>query len=252
MRADRQPATLLCLHGWGLNGAVWKPLADELGDRARVCAPDLPGHGSRAAEGRLGGLDALADELAAELDPPVTVVGWSLGGLVALRLAERYRAQVSGVVLVAATPRFVQADDWPHAMAADVLAAFARDLSGDYRATLNRFLALQFLGLPERAAGLRDMKARCLQAPPHPLALAQGLDMLRETDLRAGFAALEQPVSVVLGAADTLVPAAVGDDLRRLRPETDIRVVQGAGHAPLLTHPRSLANVILEMPGARD
>jgi pimeloyl-[acyl-carrier protein] methyl ester esterase len=242
---------VLCLHGWGLNATVWEPLAGCLEGRARVHAPDLPGHGSRAAEGGLGDLDSVADRLAAELEGPAVVAGWSLGGLFALRLAERHPQRIAGVVLVAATPRFVRSADWPHATAPDVLAAFAGDLSQDFRGTLTRFLALQYLGLPERAAGLRDMKTRCLRSPPHPQALAEGLEILRDTDLRASFGALPMPVSAVLGQSDRLVPAAAASDLQRLRPGMAVRVIPGAGHAPLLTHPEAVAQAILEATHGR-
>lgn len=249
MSAEVKPA-LLCLHGWGLNAAVWEPLAEQLAGRARLLAPDLPGHGARAGEGRFGDLGSAADDLAAGLDGPVTVVGWSLGGLLALDMAQRYPARVVRVVLVAATPRFVQAADWPHAVQAEVLADFARDLSWDCRATLTRFLALQVHGVPGRAMSLRDLKARCLQALPHPRALAEGLEVLRDSDLRSRFAALKIPVSAVLGALDTLVPRAVADDLRRLRPGMPVEVLPGAGHAPLLSHADALAERIME--SARD
>jgi pimeloyl-[acyl-carrier protein] methyl ester esterase len=236
---------MLCLHGWGLNAAVWEPLAASLPAAARLLAPDLPGHGTRASEGRFGGLEEAADRMAALLDGPATVVGWSLGGLLALTLAGRHPGKVARVVLVAATPRFVQAPDWPCAMRPEVLDAFARDLAVDYRATLTRFLALQVHGVPERAQTLRALKARCLQAPPHPKALAEGLEILRDTDLRPVLTLLQMPVHAVLGSLDTLVPAAVAGDLRRMRPGMAVAVLSGAGHAPLLSHPAQLAEFLV-------
>jgi pimeloyl-[acyl-carrier protein] methyl ester esterase len=244
---DEGTPGLLCLHGWGLNAAVWEPLAASLPGGVQVLAPDLPGHGARASEARFGGLDEAADRMAALLDAPATVVGWSLGGLLALTLAGRHPGKVARVVLVAATPRFVRASDWPCAMRPEVLDAFARDLALDYRATLTRFLALQVHGLPERAQTLRALKARCLQAPPHPKALAEGLDILRDTDLRPLLAALEMPVHAVLGSLDTLVPSAVAGELRRLRPGIRVAVLAGAGHAPLLSHPAQVAEFLTEV-----
>ncbi len=51
--------------------------------------------------------------------PRALWLGWSLGGLVALRAALDYPANVRGLVMIASSPRFVSAPDWPHGVAAD-------------------------------------------------------------------------------------------------------------------------------------
>ena len=101
--------TLVLLHGWGDSADTWRPLMDRLGrvDRAAV-AVDLPGFGTA---GRLGPgamlpqLDAFAGELvervAEESGEDVVVAGNSLGGVVALRLAERADLPLAGVVPIA-------------------------------------------------------------------------------------------------------------------------------------------------------
>ena len=101
--------TLVLLHGWGDSADTWRPLMDRLGrvERAAV-AVDLPGFGTA---GRLGPgamlpqLDAFAGELvqlvAEESGGPVVVAGNSLGGVVALRLAERADLPLAGVVPIA-------------------------------------------------------------------------------------------------------------------------------------------------------
>lgn len=225
------------IHGWGLSAGVWEGTAAALARDLRVMCVDLPGHGRAAGEGQLGDLDSLADRLAATLPPQgAALVGWSLGGLVALQTAVRHPERVRRLVLVAATPRFVQAPDWPHAMRRPVLDAFAQGLNRDFRATLNRFLALQFHGVEGAPAAVRALRARLAAAPPAPVALAEGLALLRESDLRAALAGVDCPVHALLGGYDTLVPAAVGADLEVLRPGMVVRVMPRAGHAPFLSH----------------
>ncbi|MCG5534629.1 pimeloyl-ACP methyl ester esterase BioH [Ectothiorhodospira mobilis] len=236
------PAVAL-IHGWGLSAGVWEETAADLARDFRVDCVDLPGHGRAAREGRLGDLDTLADRLAATLPPQgAALVGWSLGGLVALQTAVRHPDRVRRVVLVAATPRFVQAPDWPHAMRRPVLDAFAQGLARDFRATLNRFLALQFHGVEGAPAAVRALRARLAAAPPAPAALEEGLALLRESDLRAALAGLACPVHALLGGYDTLVPAAVGAELKVLRPGMDVRVMPRAGHAPFLSHGERFAS----------
>ena len=93
-------------------------------------AVDLPGHGHSAppAEFTLDGVvSALASAFASGAEP-LTVLGWSLGGQVAMRWALTQPKRVSRIVLVATSPRFVAGDDWPHAMSDETLVRFGDEL----------------------------------------------------------------------------------------------------------------------------
>jgi pimeloyl-ACP methyl ester carboxylesterase len=98
---------LVLLHGWGDSADTWRPLLAELGARdRRAIAVDLPGFGTASRLGRdpmLPQLDAFAAELvrAWAEGEDVVVVGNSLGGVTALRLAQREDLPLAGVVPVA-------------------------------------------------------------------------------------------------------------------------------------------------------
>jgi len=77
---------------------------------------------------------------------PLIVVGWSLGGLIAMRWARQEPARVRRLALVATTPRFVAGHDWPHATSAQTLARFGDELHVAWKLTIQRFLALQLQG----------------------------------------------------------------------------------------------------------
>ena len=134
-------APLLLIHGWGMHGGMWGQVAEQLAQSHRVHLVDLPGHGGSAACTPYQ-LDTLVQNLSAKFDEPLTVVGWSLGGQVALRWAQLHPAQVEKLVLVATTPCFVQQAGWRCAMAADTLQEFAASLLQNHAQTLKRFLAL--------------------------------------------------------------------------------------------------------------
>src|SRR6478609_9564188 len=92
---------LLLVHGYG--GAAWNfaELAPLLAGR-RLLIPDLPGHGASTPLPASASLAGYADALAATLANPVDVFGHSLGGVVALRLAEHHPELVRSLVLAAA------------------------------------------------------------------------------------------------------------------------------------------------------
>ncbi len=238
-RAEGRGPDLVLVHGWGLNAAVWAPLAARLAHRHRVTCIELPGHGASPPPGD-GGAAGLVEALLAAAPARAAWLGWSLGGLLALAAARAAPGRITRLGLLATNPCFTRREDWPWAMAPEVLAGFARDLEAQPQRTLQRFLGLVARGAPS-ADTLRDLRRRVLEAPaPHPRGLALGLELLRDWDLRPALASLSQPLWLGFGERDTLVPVAVADAVAGLQPTARITRFAGAGHAPLLSHPEAL------------
>ncbi len=227
---------LVLLHGWGMNNAVWAGFGNVLATRWRVHMIELPGHG-RSPPPDSERADDWAAACLAAAPAQAAWVGWSLGGVIALLAAEAAPERVAAFFGIACTPRFVRADDWPHALKVEVLAGFAEQLSGNPRLTLQQFLALQVRGGDAARPLLRRLRQRFAERPdPDSRALRIGLDILRDVDARAALGALRCPLHWALGERDTLVPIAVGEDLRRLNPACALSIVPGAAHAPFLSH----------------
>jgi pimeloyl-[acyl-carrier protein] methyl ester esterase len=239
---------LVLLHGWAMHSGMWGSVAAALAPRFRVHAVDLPGHGYSAAVAPWT-LDAAADAVAAAVaaklagnEAPLTVVGWSLGGAVALRWALAAPRRIGRLALVCATPCFVARPGWPDAMAAATLAQFGDELRVAYRLTLQRFLSLQLRGGDDAKGTLAAMRARLFARPdPAPAVLAQALAALAATDLRAAVPEIRQPALVVAGERDTLVPCAAGAWLAQAMPHARYTAIAGAAHAPHLSHPAAFA-----------
>jgi pimeloyl-[acyl-carrier protein] methyl ester esterase len=231
---------LVLLHGWAMHAGLWDTLAQRLAARLRVHAVDLPGHG-RSGTVAPYTLDAVVNALDAAIVPahePLTVVGWSLGGTVALRWARLAPARVVRLVLVAATPCFVARAGWPQAMDAATLARFGDELAVSYRLTLQRFLSLQLGREAEGRATLAALRRRLFaRGDPAPPVLADALALLAQTDLRAEVPEITQPALVIAGDRDTLVPPDAGAWLARTLPHARLAVIAGAGHVPFLSHP---------------
>jgi pimeloyl-[acyl-carrier protein] methyl ester esterase len=233
---SRAEVPLVLVHGWAMNAATWGEFGETLARRRDVYRLELPGHGRSPWEG-LDDLRGWVEAARAVVPWPAVWLGWSLGALLALRLALDHPEAVRGVVVLAGTPRFLQDSDWPHAMAPEVLARFGAGLTVDPAATIERFLTLQVRGARDSGPTLRRLKAAIRAVPaPHPEALAVGLELLRATDLRRELALLEAPVLWLLGERDTLVPVAVGRHLCAWLPQVCLEVVDGAGHAPFVSH----------------
>ena len=227
---------LVLLHGWGLHGGVWDELVPMLAESARVHVIDLPGHGLSRSAGAHAFDDAV-DLVAAHLPRETVVCGWSLGGLFAQRLARRHARRVRGLVLVSATPRFLEGDDWLPAMRADTLDTFARGLEQDPARTLETFVKLNALNGARGRAAIRELARRLGERPPpsHE-ALGQGLGWLRETDLRIDAAWLALPALVIHGGRDAIVPPGAGRWLAQSLPHASLLEWPDAAHLPFFTH----------------
>ena len=236
---------VILLHGWGLHGGIWEDTAQALAAEFRVTCIDLPGHGRSPWPS--GGIDlaALTRRLAAAVPAPAVWVGWSLGGMIALRLAADFPQQVRRLALIGALPRFVHAPDWPHAMTPQVLAQFARELEQDYDGTLARFLALQARGSEHGHETLRRLRQRLRErGTPDARALAAGLAWLRDIDLRSRLADIRCPCLLIMGERDLLAPHAAGRDTVQAMARARLHVIAGAGHAPFLSHAGEFQSVL--------
>lgn len=258
-------APLLLIHGWGMHGGIWSGIVPHLAQRFRVHCVDLPGHGySKAGKGEEGrgkgitagsplplslppspfpdfpfSLNSIVNQLSAQFDEPLTVCGWSLGGLVALRWAMLAPEQVQRLVLVSSTPCFAEREDWPFGMAQATLQQFATELERDFAATLRRFLALQVRG-SEHERGLLLTLRECLfcRGEPDMAALRSGLEILRGADLRNELSSIRQPVLVIAGERDKLTPPEAAFYLAQTLHNARIKEIAGAAHTPFLSHPQ--------------
>jgi len=243
---DDADAPLVMLHGWGLNLRVFDQLRAELGAERRVMAIDLPGHGRSGWAAQASVPQQLA-QLAARLPPGATVLGWSLGAQLALQLASQPALGVRRLVLIAASPRFVRADDWPHGVAAQTLRQFGAQLERDPEQTVADFLELQVRGSVDAAAVRVSLRLALRQhGAARPEALRAGLAMLEHNDLRELARSIHLPALVIAGQYDRVTPPQAAEALARLLPQGQLLQIGRAGHAPFISHPRQVGAALLE------
>jgi pimeloyl-[acyl-carrier protein] methyl ester esterase len=237
---------LLLLHGWSRSSADFEPLAARLSGRHRVIRLDLRGHG-RSPPGRFT-LDDLAGDvtaLAAVLDlRGATLVGWSLGAQVALAAWPALAGRVDRLVLIGATPRFVEGEDWPHGLPARAVEGLAVRLRRQPERTLDRFFADCFVPGELDDAG-RTLIAALAPAPaPERACALAGLGLLATTDLRGSLPAVTPPTLLLHGDADPICPPGAARAMAALLPAARLELLAGAGHAPFLSRQAEVASRI--------
>lgn len=230
---------LLLLHGGGVARWMWRPLIERLPGSA-ILAPDLPGHGDRAAE-VYPDHDAAVEELTAlvrrRAPDGVAVVGFSLGAQLAMCLAATHPGLVRSVVLVSAEtvpaplPRFTLA-------ALRAAAPLAR------RPSFARAQARQ-LGVP---AALLPEYVRDSARLSSATLLASVGENIRFT-IPDGWATFPGRAAVVVGERERRLMRRSAELTAQSLPGSRLVVVPGAGHDVPLTAPAALAAIIDETCG---
>lgn len=241
---------LVFWHGWGMNLRVFDAFAASLADRHRCLLVDLPGHGRspwRAGLDEGGQLRSLLGTLPAHS----VIVGWSLGAQFALRAASVAADRLRALVLLNATPRFMNAPDWPCGLPAATVQHFAQQLTRDSAQTIGDFLELQVRGGRD-AAGIASRLREALATHGHaaPEALAAGLRLLETADLRATATHVALPTLIVSGQHDRITSPAASFALAELLGNARHLHLARAAHAVFLSHADEVRQALLQFTSA--
>jgi pimeloyl-ACP methyl ester carboxylesterase len=243
--------SLLLVHGFG--GAAWNftEMQPLLAGR-RLIVPDLPGHGGSTPLPAAATLRGFADALVPLLDGPVDVFGHSLGGVVALRLAERHPELVRRIVLAA--PAGISSAS----RRGEVMLGLAGIVQPGRRAgrrvdriARSRLLRHLVFGRYEvsNADTLTERGVYGLLRGTvlHTDTLGAGLALARD-DPRQELQRVEAPVLVLFGARDQQVPIEDGFEYTR-RLGGELRLIADCGHLLIAERPEVCARAATEFFG---
>lgn len=232
---------LLLVHGLGQNGFTdWLPVMATLARRHQVLAVDLPGFGySSTPRAKLSPkqLARVLDGLLARRNlGPLTVVGHSMGGAVALRLAADFPQRVASLVVVDAAGILHRTAFSKHAIIGQLPSEGWPEV---LKAPAARLRDLGHL-LVERIFGLPFDPTEVLRANEWlwPLVLGDRSSInaalaLVDEDFSAVVHTLPQPVHVIWGEADAVAPLRTGELLARRLPRAALSTLPGVGHVPM-------------------
>jgi len=236
-----QGSPLLFLHGAdGPTG--WLPVLERLAGSFEVIAPDHPSFGRSPTPPWLQAIDDLAyfylDYLAQEKLSGVHLVGFSIGGWIAMELAVRSTQRIGSLTLIGSAGIRVKGQP-PADMFVMDRAEYARALYADPQ-LIDRVLAGQPTAQQaDQLIGDRVAAARLCWQP-----------RLFNPRLEPWLHRIDVPTRILWGGADRMIPAAYAGALRALIPGATSRVVPEAGHALHVERPDLVAGDILEFLNA--
>ena len=231
---SRKPA-IVFLHGIMMDRSVFAAQVSALAASHRVVNLDLRGYGASdtPADGYTGeqyvaDLKFAIDTLA--LESP-TIVGWSMGGAIAMAFAATHPGVAGRLVLVDTSPCLVQRPDWPHAVPPEAAQQLGQVLATDYPTGAAAFCQMMFPESDAASAQADTLRIMQASAPHITLSCFQNLG---GGDLRPVLGAIQEPVHVICGELDAVCPPPAS----RYIAETtggSLSLIAGAGHCPFMT-----------------
>ncbi len=209
------------LHGWGFRNEVFDLLIDQTGD-ACPCLYSLV---------QDTGYDAIVDAITDTITSDTVLVGWSMGGQIAIEVSLR-TSRIKGLVLLASTPLLVNRPGWDVGIDNKAYQELCQAFSQDPARTLDEVMALTAYGDSNYKNTVRCLEKYAAN-PADVDALALLLRELGQRDLREALASLSIPVLMCAGENDALVNPRLFEKTSNSHLQT--RLYPGCGHAPFVS-----------------
>ncbi|MCF7728160.1 3-oxoadipate enol-lactonase [Sulfitobacter sp. M22] len=234
---------IVFLNSLGTDLRIWDAVMPGLPVDATILRHDKCGHG--LSSGQSDSIADFAQDLVKTMDhlalSDALVVGLSIGGLIALQLADTRPDLVGGLILSNTSYRIGSAEMWQRRI--DDLDI--QGLTSMSAGVIERWLSPGFRDAhPVDTEGWRMMLARTPQAGYRAACAA-----IRDADLAAALPRLSCPVLCITGSDDTVTLPSIVADLARRIPGADLVTLEGVGHLPCLEVPDRVAELVSGMHG---
>lgn len=232
---------LVLLHGWGFSSRVWKPFLSRAASQwpGQVYAIDLPGFGTAFHE-PCNTVEDVLDFILEQLPARSVLCGWSLGGMLATRLAATHPQRVAGLVTLGSNLHFTRDKQWPGMLAKDYQEFCTRFADHPHK-TWQHFLGLQTRGDLFSGEFAPVLKQLASFDDLQPDMAAKMLQWLGDMDNRSAFAQLRIPGLHLFGEHDAITPVTVVDALYALNPQQQCHILPATSHALCITRSPDIA-----------
>ena len=236
-----QGKTLICLHAYALDHTIWLKMADEIKTSVKLILPDLRGHGrSPSPEGKYS-MRAMAEDVLRLMDDQnleyAYVAGHSLGGYIALALAEHYPDRLSGLALIAShsfedlpekkKSRIEDIERVRHSSVADVLTDMPEKLTRN----------------PEIASYCKRLISQTSKNGVMGV-LAGMAERLDRTEV---LKKIVIPKMVIAGVDDQLIPLKTSREMAKMVEGLNLIEIEVAGHMPMMEKPNETGTALLNL-----
>lgn len=221
-------SALVFFHGFGFDNQVWHSLIPHFKHKHTLYLVDLPGFGKTP----MMDWEVFKHCLLEELPEQFSLVGWSMGGLFATRLALEMPDRTAQLINISSSPYFLKESDWP-GIEHSALSGFYEKMVQHPMVTLKQFMALQ-------------TNTPVITPEAIPPGLEEGLNILMNWDLREKLRHYEKQVCYMFGRLDSIVPYKLMAIMKADYPNFRYHLFSRAAHAPFLSHQDRFITTLLE------
>jgi pimeloyl-[acyl-carrier protein] methyl ester esterase len=228
----RSSASIVFLPGWGFQSSIGR---EFLPPQAHLI--DLPF--VKKSNPCMENICHIIEECIQQNHP--ILIGWSLGGLLSIKLYERNPNAYKALILLTSTPCFGMQKEWP-GVSKEHQTLFESMLGKPYSVFFSYYFKLMIDPFP--VSHISPMLKRHIIHKDLFNFYKSYTDILFQSDLRLQFSKICIPTLIVQGENDAIIPSDVSPYFLELNPEIKYHNIPGSGHIPFLTHSIEIQNII--------
>jgi len=227
---------IVLIHGWGMTGKIWDEFSKLMKRDNKIFIIDLPGMGKSPII-KPYKIDNLIDKIHELIPEKVTIIGWSLGGQIAMKYCLKYPENVKNLVCISTTPCFIKKLGWEFGVSINFFSKFKKNLLNNWQKTLKSFFLLQIKEDKERKNILKKLENDFMgQQPPTKEGLEKSLEILEEIDMRNDVKNINIPTLIISGKQDAISNYKASIWMQSQIKESKIFIFDLAGHTPFVNY----------------
>ena len=195
---------ILLIHGWGMSGKIWDEFSKLMKNKNKLYVIDLPGMGKSELINPYK-IDDLISKINKSIPKKITIIGWSLGGQIAMKYYLKYPKSVNSLVCISSTPCFIKKPGWDFGVSINFFSKFKKELLNNWQKTLSKFFLLQIKEDEEKKNILKKLENSFMnEQPPNKKGLEKTLEILEEMDIRNDIKNINIPTLIISGKKDAI------------------------------------------------
>jgi pimeloyl-[acyl-carrier protein] methyl ester esterase len=240
---------IVLIHGWGMSGKIWDEFSKLMTSENKLYIIDLPGMGKSELINPYK-IDNIINEIHGLIPEKVTIIGWSLGGQIAMKYYLKFPKSVSYLVCLSSTPCFIKKPGWEFGVSINFFSRFKKELLNNWQKTLRKFFLLQIKEDDEKERILKKLENSFMgDQPPKKEGLERALEILEEIDIRNDIKHINIPTLIISGKKDSISNYKASMWMHSQIKGSKIFIFDSAGHIPFIDYQRKCFELIEEFLG---